>query len=587
MVYYDRLLINDPMKTRFLIISVVLAVSGLTASAQQVREIFKFPANALSGQYPSGSGVVVGDQYFGVTAEGGNNGYGVLYRVSLTGAPNFTVLRHFTSAEGRPADRGSSSGGGLITDGTTVFGSLRDGGDQYAGSLFAFEASAPQASFRIIKENFGQRFNGYESWTHDGDGPSVVFVSGNFLYGTVSYGGRVPGTDSFAEGGVFRMGKDGSGYQLIHVFSGGSDGARPADIVDTGSGIIGATEGGGPANRGTLFRVDYDGGNYEQLKYFDSSLIRDGRFGGNLEFYGGSVYGVCGEGGVVSSAVPYPNGFLFSLSASGLSSASDFRILRSFGDTDNEPAGLVVGPQGVHGLFGQTFGSKYTGGIYQSDLQGKNFRILHRLLRTGSNYSSRPADIRFHGNSLVCVMADGGDGTGLIFTYTPGTTPTPQPPPEGEYSRVQIQGTITRAESADRMVRERLTNKSILRLALGYWQAEGYTLLCTPDLEFFAYRPGQPLREISEISLQPVSRVQAAKADSFGRLTGQAKLHLRGQFTGHEVSINLQATFDKARDAGEDAFPYPSVLKASFFGGDPQGEEFLEGTLLAPRPRRL
>ena len=97
--------------------------------------------------------------------------------------------------------------------------------------------------------NFIHIFQGPPS---DGDSPqpnASLVVSDSTIYGTTLFGG------AFDRGVVYQMGADGSGFQLLHEFS-GPDGARVnAGVTLDGNVLFGTAEFGGGSNNGTVFAL--------------------------------------------------------------------------------------------------------------------------------------------------------------------------------------------------------------------------------------------------------------------------------------------------------------------------------------------
>lgn len=88
-----------------------------------------------------------------------------------------------------------------------------------------------------------------------GYGGYLHFASGGRVVGTTLTGKRVGD-----EGSVFALVPATSGgawtIDLLHTFTGSTDGTGPRQIVQVGKAIYGVTERGGSADRGTIFRLD-------------------------------------------------------------------------------------------------------------------------------------------------------------------------------------------------------------------------------------------------------------------------------------------------------------------------------------------
>src|SRR5208283_1571676 len=106
----------------------------------------------------------------------------------------------------------------------------------------------------------------FGSSTEDGKAPlGSLTQSGSTLYGMTCSGG------AHNLGAVFRIHMDDSGYQLLHSFGGvPSDGASACGgpLTLAGSTLYGTTAGGGSENFGTIFRIGTDGSGYEILHSF-------------------------------------------------------------------------------------------------------------------------------------------------------------------------------------------------------------------------------------------------------------------------------------------------------------------------------
>ena len=107
---------------------------------------------------------------------------------------------------------------------------------------------------------------------HNSDGAIPVaglILSGNTLYGTTEYGG------SFGEGTVFAVNTDGTGFMILHSFTGtgedanDSDGASPqAGLVLSGNTLYGTASRGGNSGSGTVFAVNTNGTGFTNLHSF-------------------------------------------------------------------------------------------------------------------------------------------------------------------------------------------------------------------------------------------------------------------------------------------------------------------------------
>ncbi|HEX4591710.1 MAG TPA: choice-of-anchor tandem repeat GloVer-containing protein, partial [Gemmataceae bacterium] len=133
-----------------------------------------------------------------------------------------TVTHNF--ADG-PND-GRNPSGSLIQSGSSLFGMTFGGGTAPDGTIFR---TNPDGSAFIVLHSFLDGFN-------DGRNPSgSLVVSGTTVYGMTTFGG------SSGNGVVFSMNTNGTGFNIIHRFAGGTtDGSGPlGSLVLSGSTLYG------------------------------------------------------------------------------------------------------------------------------------------------------------------------------------------------------------------------------------------------------------------------------------------------------------------------------------------------------------
>ncbi len=285
------------------------------------------------------------------------------------------------------------------------------------------------AVFRISKDG-----SGYTVLRHLGQGgygetdarnPYDALLKGSdgSLYGTSYSGGFADPNDA---GTLFRLNENGSDYRVLWRFSyGGGDGLSSfASLVGGSDGALyGTTAGGGAAYSGTVFRINKDGSGYELLHSFsgtgEEGIVPEAAL---LEGSNGRLYG--------SARDPYPGGTLFSLNTNG----SDFQVSHTFGSIASDGVGrksaLVEGTNGV--LFGVTRygGTNFYGTLFKINLNGTGYEILRHL---SFSEGAAPEGITLGSDGALYVMAagsysDGGsvfrlnqDGTGFLVLRSLGT----------------------------------------------------------------------------------------------------------------------------------------------------------------------
>jgi uncharacterized repeat protein (TIGR03803 family) len=237
---------------------------------------------STDGDYPFGELVQSGSTLYGMTEQGGSGTLGTIFGINTSGS-NFTVEHAFTgqNVPNPPASDGANPYGSLVQDGSDFFGMTEHGGAHNFGTLFEYSPTAGET----VLHSFSYP---------DGVWPQgSLILSGNTLYGMTMLGG----TDH--DGTIFKINTDGSGFQVIHTFSGGGvDGAVPSDsLTISGSTLYGMTESGGQNNDGTVFDLNTDGTGFGLLHSFSTAPTDGDVPQGSLTMSGETLYGMTELGG--------------------------------------------------------------------------------------------------------------------------------------------------------------------------------------------------------------------------------------------------------------------------------------------------
>jgi uncharacterized repeat protein (TIGR03803 family) len=266
--------------------------------------------------------------------------------------------------------------------------------------------SAPWASAQqfTILHHFG-------SVTNDGRySVSTLTLDGTTLYGMAAAGGMA-GT-----GIIFRINTDGSGYQILHHFTGttNNDGALgvvggiaggAGPLVLDGGTLYGATRYGGTYDRGTVFKIDTNGNNYTILYHFNGT---DGsRPGGALTRDGTTLYGLTPYGGANNLGVA------FRLNTDG----SGFTNLYTFSSASGST------PFGFPTLSGTSlYGMTYNGGvsnlgvIFRLNSEGGGYAHLHDFVGGSNDGRQARGSLTLSGTNLYGMTTMGGSsGWGVVF----------------------------------------------------------------------------------------------------------------------------------------------------------------------------
>ncbi|MEO8210388.1 MAG: choice-of-anchor tandem repeat GloVer-containing protein, partial [bacterium] len=202
----------------------------------------------------SHSGVIaIGNVFYGMTALGGTQGHGTIFKMNPDGS-DFKVIYSFHKPSGHEPHGRLTLG----SDGHTLFGITKSGGDNDFGVTFSFDLN--NSSYNVL--HTFQKGNVNDGYTCE---HGYITINNNRLYGLAQYGGVND------KGIVFSLNSDGSDFQVIHSFGGDAkDGKSPFGSLHLNNGFLfGTTQDGGENDKGTIFKISSDGNEYQTLLSFD------------------------------------------------------------------------------------------------------------------------------------------------------------------------------------------------------------------------------------------------------------------------------------------------------------------------------
>jgi uncharacterized repeat protein (TIGR03803 family) len=296
---------------------------------------FPYTFSSATGGEPNGGVILATDgNLYGTTTLGGNNGNGVLYRLSPTGA--YTVLHDFANGSDganpvyAPIEGSDRNIYGITTPNsassavlykyapsTSTFSTLYTFGEPAASE---YPTSLIQAangnlygtvSGGICGEIFELTTSGALVWSYNFTCPKVGQAAGGsapvqMLQASDGnfYGATLNGGSSLGYGVIFKLDQMGN-VSVIYTFpNSGQYGAAPVGLTEgTDGNIYGATIGAGKYRGGTLFQLTTSGN--ITLLYSLNSKTGSGPLAPPVQHTDGTFYGTTESGGKANAGVVY------------------------------------------------------------------------------------------------------------------------------------------------------------------------------------------------------------------------------------------------------------------------------------------
>jgi uncharacterized repeat protein (TIGR03803 family) len=378
------------------------------------------------GSNPKGRLLDVGGTLYGTTEYGGlykcgsipTDYYSCGTVFSITTGGTEKVLHRFAAQPD-----GDSPDAGLIDVGGTLYGTTRNGGSFYTGSVYTcgyetyFVYLGCGTVFSITPGGTEKVLHSFEASADDGAEPEapLIEVRGTF-YGTTDGGGAHRcGLYTGGCGTVFSITPGGT-EKVLHSFN-GRDGRLPvAGLIEAKGTLYGTTSGGGayhcPVNYhdqrcGTVFSITR-GGRAKVLHSFNGT---DGKFpAADLLEVRGTFYGTTEEGGA------YDFGTVFSITPGGTE-----KVLHSFNKTDGAyPVASLIEVKGT--LYGTTRGGGMNGsGTVFSVTPDGTEQVVHSFGSGSDGVSPQASLIDVNGTLYGTTFLGGGGafGLGTVFALKP------------------------------------------------------------------------------------------------------------------------------------------------------------------------
>ncbi|HZO84064.1 MAG TPA: choice-of-anchor tandem repeat GloVer-containing protein [Verrucomicrobiae bacterium] len=361
------------------------------------RVVHLFPAFLTDGYYPVAVALGRDGSFYGSTGSGGRFGLGTLFRFNPT-SDNYSTIWHFSTAGGEP----SAPYGPLVPDRFgNLYGATVWGGDVNGGVIYRIHQNG--TAFQIVRS--------MALTTNEGRvvRDLIVATDGN-LYGTTSPNGYPgPGT-------LFKLAPDGSGFTLLQTFVAVTgDGSTPLCRITEGSDgkLYGASRWGGLSGSNNVFRINKDGTGYEILRVF-GQVVGDGDSLENplMEASDGTLYGVTSSGGTNGG------GTVFRMNRDGTGYAQ-LHHFKSVGADGYRPSGpLLEASDGF--LYGVTAygGNRNEGTVFKVKKDGSAFAVVWRQTNWDRGLAGGFHGPLWEGNDGALYGATGFGGNydgGVIF----------------------------------------------------------------------------------------------------------------------------------------------------------------------------
>jgi uncharacterized repeat protein (TIGR03803 family) len=202
-----------------------------------------------NGQQPQGSLIYDGVFLYGLTATGGANNGGTIFKIKTDGT-GYALLLDFSSTTG------INPSGTLFSDSFFLYGLTARGGTNNNGTIFKIKSDGT-GFLKLL--DFAGATNGRAPL-------GSLITDGLFLYGMTQQGGT---SDA---GTIFKIKPDGSSFSKLFDFNGTTNGNIPQGSLTLngdGTGFYGMTLEGGSNDFGTIFKIKADGTGYVKLLDFD------------------------------------------------------------------------------------------------------------------------------------------------------------------------------------------------------------------------------------------------------------------------------------------------------------------------------
>ena len=331
-------------------------------------------------------------------------------------AGTLNVMQSFGGSNSR---EGNDLYAGVIIDASgNLYGASESGGTYNAGVVYELSPSIGGWTETVL-------YN-FKGGAGDGANPhaTLMFDSAGNIYGTTVSGGLNTTKCRGGCGTVFMLAAASHWQEtVLYRFTGGADGAvpYPGVVMDPAGNLYGATNEGGAANAGVVYKLSPGGSGWQQtlLHTFQGKPDGSAPFGTPALDAAGNLYGTTNAGGSHNEGSVY----MLALQSDGSFTAQTLHNFSGGADGVNPLAGVVLDPHGnIYGTTGYG-GSANCGIAFELTPTGSGTwkeRLLHTFLGIGAQDGENPNGLTFgaHGNLYGTTLGGGVYNPGTIFELT-------------------------------------------------------------------------------------------------------------------------------------------------------------------------
>jgi uncharacterized repeat protein (TIGR03803 family) len=388
-----------PAQCRRYTLVAVLCLLPTEHAVAQVVVLHSFTGGLGDGALPTGL-IQSGSTFYGTTSNGGNAGVGTVFQIGATGA-GFSTLYQFG---GPPVDGADPAG--LFQSGSTLYGVTR-----FGGSGASFPAGDGSGTvFQLGTDGSGYAIqHSFTAATTDGINPIGSLVqSGSTLFGVTYQGGNNGYT---GPGTIFRIQTDGSGFGVLYNFNSYANGGNQpsSSLLLSGSTLYGTTEYGGSSNQGIVFKINTDGTGFTVLHSFTGNPGEGRSPGGALVLSGSTLFGTTASGGAAGL------GTIFEVNTDG----ANFGVLHVFSGQNNAYAveGLTLAGSTLYGTT-DFDGADALGTLFGIGTDGTDYSVLHSFTGGPGDAAKPVGNLIVSGSNLFGVAQEGGGSNdGVVFSF--------------------------------------------------------------------------------------------------------------------------------------------------------------------------